>query len=268
MSKAIPILKQGKPTTEPLSYRTVNLLPTISKIIDRIVAKQTIEFLVQNSIITTQHHGGVKGKSTVTAIMSEVDEWSEQVESGAELAVIVIDQSAAYDMIDHEILIKKINKLGFSVNTLNYFRNYLNNRRQQIHIENTKSDELHIGNMSIVQGSTLSCLLYLIYTMDLPQNSTPHKKLKTKTQNQQHMLTTPRLQYNSIKTTLNTKPKLTQQLQHSNDYMNANLLTMNDNKTQLLIITKNINTKERLKINTTTKVIKPISNFKYLGIYM
>ena len=140
ISKAVPILKQGKHSTDPLSYRAVNLLSTLSKIIDRVVSLQTMEFLIKNDTIPYQHHGGVKGRSTITAIMSEIYEWSEKVGHGEELAVIIIDQSAAYDTINHDILFKKMVEIGFDINTIDYYKDYLSNRRQQIHIEGTISD--------------------------------------------------------------------------------------------------------------------------------
>ena len=49
-----------------------------------------------------------------------------------------------------------------------YFKNYLQNRRQQVTLEGTYSDELHSGPFSVIQGSVLSCLLFLIYTLDIP----------------------------------------------------------------------------------------------------
>ena len=272
LSKAVPILKQGKPYMDPLSYRAVNLLPTLSKIIDRVVSQQTTEFLLLNNIIPIQHHGGVKGKSTITAIMTEIDDWSEKVERGEELAIIIIDQSAAYDTIDHELLLKKMEKLGFSQDTIEYFTNYLNQRRQQIHIEGTISDELHIGKMSVVQGSTLSCLLYLIYTMDLPllfQESRLNMEQELLDKNPKSNTyvddTTTTIQLNQNTTYQN---QIDNTVTKMNDYMNSNFLTMNDTKTQLFIISKDINTKDKLRINTINKTIKPTNTFKYLGMHI
>ena len=125
--KAVLILKNGKPPTDPLSYRAVNILPALGKIVDRIVAEQITNFLINNDVIPNQHHGGIKKKSTVTAIMSVIDDWSERMENGEDLAIIVINQSAAYDTIDHGILIHKMEAVGFNKSTLKYFKSYLKN---------------------------------------------------------------------------------------------------------------------------------------------
>ena len=270
ISKAIPLLKYGKNPTCPLSYRAVNLLPALSKIVDRIVAEQITEFLLLNDVIPTQHHGGVKTKSTITAIMSVIDDWTEKVEKGEDLAVIVIDQSAAYDTIDHPILLEKMDAVGFNDSTLRYFKSYLNNRRQSIHMEGDVSDELHIGDMSVVQGSTLSCLLYLLYTLDLPLLFNESKLTTEEQLTNKEPTSTTYVDDTMTTITLNKDDNKQTQINTTvdklMDYMNANLLTMNQDKTQLMIISKNPNTKTNLQINTQTKTILPTSNFKYLGI--
>ena len=202
--------------------------------------------------------------------MSVVDDWSEKIENGEDMAIIVIDQSAAYDTIDHPILLEKMEAVGFNNSTLNYFKSYLKDRRQSIHMEGDVSDELYIGNMSVIQGSTLSCLLYLLYTLDLPllfYNS----KLTIKQQNSNKEPTSTTYVDDTTTTiTLNKDDLYQNQINNTvnklMDYMNANLLTMNQDKTQLMIITKNLNIKDKLQINTPTKTILPTNSFKYLGI--
>ena len=104
----------------------------------------------------------------MTAVATIVDQWSTLVEQGEEVAGIALDQSAAYDVIDHPILLKKMKTLGFQQETLNWFAIYLELREQTTYIEGFYSDKLHIGNKSVVQCSVLSCILYLIYILDIP----------------------------------------------------------------------------------------------------
>ncbi len=76
-SKVIPILKNNnKPTTDPASYRGVNLIMTIGKVIDKIILGQVLTYLKTNNLIHEAHHGGLKGKSTTTAITTLVDTWT------------------------------------------------------------------------------------------------------------------------------------------------------------------------------------------------
>ena len=148
---------------------------TIGKIIDKLVLKQVLQYLIENQLIHEAHHGATKGKSTVTAIATVVDTWATIIEKNQEVAAIAMDQSAAYDIINHPILVKKMAILGFQNETLEWFQNYLNDREQQVHIDGEISNNLHIGNKSVVQGSVLSCILYLLYILDIP--TIFHKKV-------------------------------------------------------------------------------------------
>ena len=73
----------------------------------------------ENTRIPHQHHGGRKGRSTITAVSTMLDTWATRYEMGYDTAVIVLDQSAAYDTISHKILmIDKMGVLGFQTKTI------------------------------------------------------------------------------------------------------------------------------------------------------
>ena len=86
------------------------------------------------------------------------------------LATVAMDQSAAYDLIDHSILLRKMETLGFQPSGISWFKHYLRDRQQLVYIDGASSDILHIGNRSVIQGSVLSCALYLLYILYLPTN--------------------------------------------------------------------------------------------------
>ena len=148
-SKAIPLLKDNKP-------------------MDKAVGNQVIEYLNKNDLVPHNHHGGRTKRSTVTALATMLDKWSESYENKKELAIIVLYQSAAYDIIKHDLLIRKMETLGFQEHTLNYFRSYLSKRRQAVLVDGFKSEELYLEKLSVIQGSVLSCLMYLIYVLNPP----------------------------------------------------------------------------------------------------
>ena len=125
-AKTIPVYKVAdppKPVADPKSYRGINIINTIGKIIDKIALKQTLEYLVQNDLIHESHHGAIKGKSTVTAIATVIDNWAQKIEDNIEIAAIAMDQSAAYNIIDHRILVRKLKILGFQPDTIEWFKN-------------------------------------------------------------------------------------------------------------------------------------------------
>ena len=147
-SKAIPLLKQDKPADLQGSYRLINLLPSLGKLIDKVTGNQVLNYLKVNDLIPHSHHGGRPQRSTVTALATMLDKWTESYENKKELAIIVLDQSAAYNMINHDLLISKMKILEFQDQTLNYFRSYLSRRCQAILVDRFKSDKLYIEKLS------------------------------------------------------------------------------------------------------------------------
>ena len=79
-----------------------------------------------------------------------------------------MDQSACFEIIDNKILLEKMNHIGFNNQTITYIADFLNNRKQYTENNANSSDLLIMGNQSVIQGSSLSCLFYNIFTLDLP----------------------------------------------------------------------------------------------------
>ena len=272
-AKIIPILKPNKPPTNPLSYRGINILSSLAKIIDKAANTQITKYLITNKLLLHEHNGGIAGRSTMSAVTEMLDEWANSLEQGQHIAILALDQSAAFDIVYHPILLKKFEKLGFNTLTMKFFKSYLQNRTQRVMVDSYLSDELNIGPMSVCQGSTLSGLLYLIFTLDYPlihqskilpiQNSINCKAPKLTTfvddSISRIILSENHDQNNeSIRNTLTT----------ITEYMNSNQLVINQDKSQLLIITENntIRNQISLKIDGFEKPIKPQRNMTYLGI--
>ena len=103
MSKIIPILKPGKPPGVLSSYRPINLLSSLSKIIEKVIFTQLVNHLEKHSIIPYNHHGSRAGHSTTTALLNIYEKLINNAENGKVSALIALDQSAAFDLVPHEI---------------------------------------------------------------------------------------------------------------------------------------------------------------------
>ena len=105
--------------------------------------------------------------STLTALIDITDNWYLNIDDGLTNAILFIDLKKAFDTIDHEILLSKLELYGFKGVSLNLFRDYLSDRTQVTVINNINSETSFIS-CGVPQGSILGPLLFLLYINDLP----------------------------------------------------------------------------------------------------
>ena len=88
-------------------------------------------------------------------------------------AVLMLDMSAAFDLVDYHLLVKKLAIYGFEENSLQWFSSYLSRRSQQVYVDGALWEPLDV-NVGVPQGSILGPLLYIIYSNDLPESVHSH----------------------------------------------------------------------------------------------
>ena len=94
--------------------------------------------------------------------------WATRLEEGEYTIALIMDQSMTFNIVDHSILLNKNKMLGLDQHSMQVMQSYLEDRTQTVYLEGFTSDSLHIGARSVVQGSALSCVLFLVFTLDLP----------------------------------------------------------------------------------------------------
>jgi hypothetical protein len=166
-SMVTPKLK--KATLDPIlpgSYRPINQLVSISKIVEKVIFGQLVTYLEENSLLHPNQHGGRAGHSTTTTLIQMFDQWMEDLEDGKIVAATLVDQSAAFDVCDHSILLDKLSLLGMT--DVEWVSSYLSGRSQSVAIGAALSPPLDLPAASVVQGGVGSGILYNIMTCDLP----------------------------------------------------------------------------------------------------
>ena len=127
-----------------------------------------------NNILSPTQFGFRTGMSTVDAIVHFTEYIYDALNNKQSTINVFIDYSKAFDTINHDILIRKLDRYGVPGTALEFIKSYLNNRKQFVYINGAYSAEL-TTNISIPPGSVLGPLLYLVYVdeiQNLSQNFT------------------------------------------------------------------------------------------------
>jgi Reverse transcriptase (RNA-dependent DNA polymerase) len=165
-SRIVPIFKAGDPENCD-NYRPISLLSSISKILEKIVHVKLVNHLDLNNLLYDHQYGFLRGKSTEQTLLHVTDYIAKALNKGDYCIALFLDLKKAFDVVSHEILIQKLQKFGISGTTLDWFKSYLKDRSQIVDIDGNLSEPCNIS-ISVLQGSILGPILFLMYINDLP----------------------------------------------------------------------------------------------------
>ena len=97
--------------------------------------------------------------------------WIEASENTQLSATLLLDQSAAYDLVDHLLFLKKLKLYNFDESTIQWFQSYLGGRSQVVQVESKLSKSSQLSDHAVPQGSILGGLIFIIFPNDFPDSS-------------------------------------------------------------------------------------------------
>ena len=258
IAKVIPIFKKGDPKSLN-NYRPISILSTINKIFEKKLYARLIDYIDKHNIFYKYQFGFRKKHSTEHALIEIVDQIRLSIDNNQLTCGIFIDLSKAFDTVNHDILLSKLEHYGIRGNALDLFKSYLNGRKQFTVLEGNKSKTSSI-DCGVPQGSVLGPLFFLLFINDLP-NCCPLGKIRIFADD-----TNVFFHSENIEDLISTAKTIMIQL---NSWFNANKLTLNANKSSFTIFkSSNKNIHLPNSIEFLNFKIERTASIKFLGIIL
>ena len=256
IAKVVPVFKKDS-KLDYSNYLPVSLLSNIEKILEKLMYKKLYTFLDNKNIIYDLQFGFRQQYSTSHVLINITENIRKALDDGNIGCGVFVDLQKAFDTVDYQIMLAKLNHYGIRGVSNDWFKSYLSDRHQCVSINGYESGLAAI-NSGVPQGSVLRPLLLLLYINDLNQAIKFFKVYHFADDTNLLCLS------NSIK---KLNKLVNADLKYLVYWLNANKISLNAKKTEMVIFkSKQKKLEDELKIKLCGKRLYPTESVKYLGV--
>jgi len=254
-AKIIPVFK-NKDKTEVSNYRPISILPVISKIYERVFYNRLYNYFSYNNLFSESQYGFRSGRSTELALLKFSEDIINSFNNGKNTVATFMDLSKAFDCVNHEILIKKLEYYGVNRICIQWVQSYITDREHYTSWNESNSPTCLL-NIGVPQGSILGPLLFLIYINDIVNSSNSLTFVLFADD------TTIYSSHKNIDTAINM---MNNELQRVAKWFDANKLSLNVSKTQTMLLSRKKKLTPSISVFIKEQEIIRVAKTKFLGV--
>lgn len=262
MSMIVPVFKSGDPGKLE-NYRPINLSNSFSKIFEIAMATRLIKYFNDCDLFSPTQHGYLGGRSAQTATFQLTTNILKFLEENKLVAGLFIDLSKAFDCINRDYMIKKLEQYGIVGSALSWFASYLSNRWQCVKItkcNETRFSEWLSNEFGVFQGSILGVILFLIYINDLSDvtNEVEDSEIINFADDTNILV--------AGQNTESLKERCSSLYSCVENWFSKNGLVINTSKTNVIVFRASNSKEKPAEVSLNNQVNNTVENTKFLGI--
>lgn len=260
VARVVPVFKKDDPT-QLNNYRPISILSNINKIYEKLIHTRVLSHLNRNNVLSKHQYGFRRLSSTSSCVIDLMDYIYDGIDRTNIITGVFLDLTKAFDLVDHHILLDKLEASGMRGPVLDFFRSYLFQRSQYVSVNKRDSGPLTVCR-GVPQGSILGPLLFLVYVNDISKLSL-NGKLFLYADDTALFYSSPSCHQNCVNAEID--------LAQLNAFLTANRLSLNAKKTKVIHFRtqRNVGDSETMPIVKLNGLpIETVSSFKYLGLIL
>lgn len=255
-AKIIPIYKTGDKHLYT-NYRPISLLPQFSKILEKLFVARLDSFIEKHNILIEGQYGFRTNRSTSMALTEVVEELTNSIDNKEYAIGVFIDLKKAFDTINHDILLHKLERYGIRGIGLSWIRSYIQNRKQFVQIGDYRSSCLNIS-CGVPQGSVLGPKLFILYINDIVMVSDILKYV---------VFADDTNIFCSGKDIQQLLQVITAELENLKRWFDSNKLSLNINKSKFILFgNKKVNPSTLVELSIENVKLERVQQYTFLGV--